>query len=57
MEKKTYIVPDMELITFEVEDIMMVSGVTGGISSIAVDWSSSDTSINSGWTTKSYNEL
>ena len=54
MEKKTYMTPDVEVIKFEVEDIMMASSVSLGT---GLDWinGAEDTGVK--WGTVSYSDL
>ena len=54
MEKKVYMTPDVEVIEFEVEDIMMTSGVmdAGNL----IDWVAGSGETVS-WGTKPYSQL
>ena len=54
MEKKVYITPDVEVIEFEVEDIMMASGVSLGV---GLDWINGTDDTGVKWGTKPYSEL
>ncbi len=56
MEKKVYITPDVEVIEFEVEDIMMTSGVVEAKAGL-IDWVAGTGETAVSWGTKSYSDL
>ena len=56
MEKKVYMTPDVEVIEFEVEDIMMSSGVVEASAGL-IDWIAGDGQTAVKWGTKPYSEL
>ena len=56
MEKKVYMTPDVEVIEFEVEDIMMASGVMEAGADL-IDWVAGAGETAVSWGTKPYSEL